>query len=271
MGLGDPGTVIAVDAGCRWGLPPGWEELGNALVYFGFDPDHDECTRLNALLGHSSTVREFVPIALAATAGRRKVHVTREPACSSFYPPVPGIADEFPTLDAVSLAHTVIVTCTRLDMWAGQRGLPRIDVVKLDTQGSELEILEGAGTLLESISVIDTEVEFNPIYEGQPLFGDVDRFLREAGFVLWRLSNLVHYRRRGVGPDHTGPDHHAFDHDNVEFTRRGGQLYWGHALFVRDDVVRGRADQATQKRVIRFALTTGLTDLAATIRRNSPQ
>jgi hypothetical protein len=38
--------------------------------------------------------------------------------------------------------------------------------------------------------VITTEVEFVPLYEGQPLFGDIDVFLRQHGFKLLNLYDL---------------------------------------------------------------------------------
>ena len=40
------------------------------------------------------------------------------------------------------------------------------------------------GDLLDTIEVIHTELEVNPIYEGQCLFSDVDQFLLDRGFEL---------------------------------------------------------------------------------------
>jgi FkbM family methyltransferase len=65
-----------------------------------------------------------------------------------------------------------------------------IDLLKLDLQGYELEALKGCGDLLPRIKAITTEVEFVPLYEGQPLFGDVDVFLRQHGFKLLNLYDL---------------------------------------------------------------------------------
>jgi Methyltransferase FkbM domain len=78
----------------------------------------------------------------------------------------------------------------------------RIDFIKLDTQGSELEILQGGVRALAGVRCVEVEVEFNPIYRGQPLFYEVDAFMRGQGFVLWKLTNLVHYARGAhvIGP-----------------------------------------------------------------------
>lgn len=65
-----------------------------------------------------------------------------------------------------------------------------IDVLKLDLQGSELAALRGLRERIADVRVVLTEVEFAPLYDGQPLFGDVDAHLRGAGFRLFHLYDL---------------------------------------------------------------------------------
>lgn len=65
-----------------------------------------------------------------------------------------------------------------------------IDLLKLDLQGYELEALRGCGRLLERIKIITTEIEFVSLYDGQPLFGDIDVFLRAHSFRLLNLYEL---------------------------------------------------------------------------------
>lgn len=65
-----------------------------------------------------------------------------------------------------------------------------IDILKLDLQGYELEALKGAERSLPSTKLVLIEVEFVPLYENQPLFGDIDVFLRERGFFLLNLYEL---------------------------------------------------------------------------------
>ncbi|MFZ2161795.1 MAG: FkbM family methyltransferase [Sideroxyarcus sp.] len=65
-----------------------------------------------------------------------------------------------------------------------------IDLLKLDIQGYELEALKGCGKLLDHIKIITTEIEFVTLYDGQPLFGDIDVFLRSHGFRMLNLYEL---------------------------------------------------------------------------------
>ncbi len=58
----------------------------------------------------------------------------------------------------------------------------RIDLLKLDLQGYELEPLKGSQDLLLRTSHVVSEVAWMELYEGQPLFADIDRFLQDRGF-----------------------------------------------------------------------------------------
>lgn len=69
-------------------------------------------------------------------------------------------------------------------------GIQEIDFIKLDVQGGELTILENAPRKLAKILVIQTEVHFIPFYKNQPLFGEIDLFMRKAGFLFHRFGPI---------------------------------------------------------------------------------
>jgi hypothetical protein len=94
------------------------------------------------------------------------------------------------------------------------------DMMKLDTQGSELDILCGAEKSLASVGLVEVEVEFMRMYSEQPLFGDVAAFMADHGFELLYLNRtLVSRRALYQGPSR-------------------GQLLFGEALFgKREDAV----------------------------------
>ena len=64
------------------------------------------------------------------------------------------------------------------------------DLLKIDVQGGEMKVVKGAPRLLSHTLVVMTEVEFAPLYKDQPLFSEVDCFLREQGFFLHGLFNF---------------------------------------------------------------------------------
>ena len=61
--------------------------------------------------------------------------------------------------------------------------LPLIDFLKIDTQGSELTILENGSKKLKDCIAIQIEISFISLYENQPTFGDIDKWMRINGFA----------------------------------------------------------------------------------------
>lgn len=230
--------MVVVDVGCRWGFAERFLEHPDEFLVIGFDPDAVECARLNEK--YASDYVKAVPVGLSNTTGRKTLYLTREPACSSLIRPDPYLTDNYPALGCASEIGQTVVETTTLDVWSRAAGLPHIDYLKIDTQGTELDILQGGRQMLKTVRAIEVEVEFNPIYEGQPVFSDVDHFLREQGFVLWKLSNLVHYSRKRSAGGVLGNDIVCFDDYHViRSDVYAGQVYWANAHYVRKEIVRG--------------------------------
>ncbi|MGB2987908.1 MAG: FkbM family methyltransferase [Phycisphaerae bacterium] len=81
-----------------------------------------------------------------------------------------------------------VEVCT-LDRWCQDNDIDpkRVDILKLDVQGAELQALYGARKLLETTKVVYLEVSFVPIYKDIPLFGEIDGFLRECGYRRYAI------------------------------------------------------------------------------------
>ena len=259
---------VVIDVGARWGVADGWAALGSAVTVYGFDPDAQECARLNAMPRPAAGPRvEYVPLALGEREGTATLHHTIEPACSSLYPPDERLIHSLPLLSAMEPCGTGPVALSTLATWCTSRGIGRVDVIKLDTQGSELSVLRGAAPLLSTVQLLEVEVEFNPLYEGQPLFGDVDAFVRDHGFRLWRLDHLVHYSTGEPGPLVRTRAYH--DSVPSEADVPGGQLFWGHAYYTRAEWCPGGGTPGPPEdrdRVAALAACMGLADLAAVLR-----
>jgi FkbM family methyltransferase len=255
--------IVAVDVGARWGIGDRWEGLGDLVQVFGFDPDEIECARLNAI---SPTHVHYVPVALAESERDATLHIAVEPACSSLFPPIETLSTLLPELACIAPARTETVTLQSFETWKKQSGIGPVSAMKLDAQGGELDVLRGAGHALKDVQLLEIEVEFNPIYQGQPLFGDIDRCLREQGFVLWSLTNTVHYSNaRLPGLNLRMPDVSFFDSKPVPFERGGGQLFWAHAYYTKAEFSPGSLECVNANQAIRAAIVAlgyGLNDLA---------
>lgn len=228
--------MVVVDVGCRWGFAEDFlPELDRFLIY-GFDPDPQECERLNGQ--YSSPAIRAVPIALGSVASERTLYLTKEPACSSLYKPDPYLTSNYSALHCQVEMGKTQVNVQRLDVWAEENSVSAIDHIKIDTQGSELEVLIGAGSLLNKIRSIQVEVEFNPTYLDQPVFSDVDKFLRSNGFVLWKLSEITHYsKNKTPQPPINTVDVRYDDWVSQKIGVYAGQIFWANAHYVSRDVL----------------------------------
>lgn len=65
------------------------------------------------------------------------------------------------------------------------------DFVKIDTQGYELEILNGLGNYLNDARMILLELNFIDIYHNAPLMAEVNQFLFDSGFVAYEICSLI--------------------------------------------------------------------------------
>lgn len=190
--------LTLVDVGARGGVPEHWEQAASVLRVIAFDADP-------AVTGEFDQQRQpdvlFVPKALHHSIGRRPFHISAHLAESSFLKPNPARLSAYGVPNAMETTRTIEVETTTLDAVADDYGVRWMDAVKLDTEGTELAILQSATrSLAERVFALEIEVEFVDIYEGQPLFADVDQFVRGYGFELFDLLDLENRRmaRRGV-------------------------------------------------------------------------
>ena len=236
----DDSRLIYVDCGARKGkLPRPFRGLKDAH-YVGIEADAGECRRLNA---EARPRHRYLQAVLGRAAETRTFRMTRSPACASLLEPDHAFLAQFREIaGGFAVERETAVETISLDACLEANDVPRADFIELDVQGSELEVLTGAARTLAGTLGVQAEVEFAPMYVGQPLFADIDTFLRARGFQLFDLSRY-HVRRSSAAA-----------------TR--GQLLWGHALYLRDHRVLSPELAA---RLAIVAVLLDLPDLAADI------
>lgn len=210
------GNFVYVDCGARGESSQPLLNAFSEARYIGFEPDAEECDRLvqQAPEGYS-----FFPVAVGKQTGSATFYVTQNPGCSSLYVPNQNLFDSFmdckPFFNILSTQQVKLIT---LDDYLSQQGIKDVDFLELDTQGAELDILQGAEKLLASnLLGLRVEVEFLAMYQKQPLFADVDSYLRRYGFILFDLERY-HLRRKSCPP----------------YVQSREQIVWGKALYLRD-------------------------------------
>ncbi|NQV82285.1 MAG: FkbM family methyltransferase [Rhodospirillales bacterium] len=181
----------------------------------GFEPNPDALAQLNAKKGDLET---YLPYAVA-DGKTHEFKVCQASGMSSLLEPNQDLLQYyhgFPEWGKV-LSRQPIDT-VRLD---DVEEIGNLDFLKIDIQGGELCAFENATERLAECVVIHTEVEFLPMYVDQPLFSEVEMFLRGLGFRFHRFVPLV---SRIIQP--------MLIDDNIyqDFS----QVFWADAVFVRD-------------------------------------
>jgi FkbM family methyltransferase len=181
----------------------------------GFECVRAECEKLNAM---SNGAHIFLPYALGDGRQRTLYHGSAS-MTSSLYEADMALLEKFQNL--ANLARVVrqeTIATHRLD------DIPEAadpDFIKLDVQGAELDVMNGADKALAAAVVIHTEVAFVSGYKDAPLFAEVDQRLRRAGFVFHKFNG---FGGRTFKPLVV----------NNDINQALSQMLWADAVYVRD-------------------------------------
>jgi FkbM family methyltransferase len=198
--LGDR-PIGFVDIGARGGVHPLAEHLGAAVAVLGFEPDPIECARLRAEAAqqeHHARV-EIEGVALAERTGRATLHELSAVTNTSLLPPNPIFTERYEMVKWREVGRSAIDTTTLDAVLFGARAEEQQwgEAIKIDTQGTEHGILQGAErTLAERTLCLCVEVSFCELYEGQKLFSDVELLLRRSGFSFYGFDRMFNRSRK---------------------------------------------------------------------------
>lgn len=181
--------TTVIDAGGRYGLHPTWKPFTGELNYFLFEPDSIEAARLRGKYAARTSEIEVLDHGLLDKEGTTRLFLFRNRAMSSscernsvvvFYK---GEREHEP--DVVS--HQDVPTVT-VDGFCKQRQVA-LDFLKLDTEGTEYLILQGAQEQLKShVLGVRCEVAFDHIFKGMPMFSAIHEFMLANNYFLLNLS-----------------------------------------------------------------------------------
>jgi FkbM family methyltransferase len=222
-----------VDVGASGGIDGYWESFGQNLRAFGFDGLVREVERLNAAAG-----------------GRNQWYFPYLVGDKSYQPPRDALDTQpFPLTSAARAAE--IAHCNYARTFFDQTGSGEtatemieldqfflrdrptdVDFIKIDTDGSDYQVLLGGRELLSASQVlgVGVEVQFHGLVDNESnTFRNIDRLLTAQGFALFDLE-VYRYSRAALPRPFTY---------RIPAQTHGGQVLWGDALYLRD---AGRKD-----------------------------
>lgn len=133
--------------------------------------------------GHTANVRLW-NIALGCQCGTQTLLENSSSVMTSFLTPGEACWG--------SIVQRTEVAMTTLDSFTSNNDIEFIHILKIDTQGFDLEVLKGATRLLNEarIGMIAIEINFASLYEGQPELDSIYRHLRDQDFALAGLYKI---------------------------------------------------------------------------------
>lgn len=178
-----PATVIDVGANVGQFARAALGTWPGAHV-IAFEPLADVAAALEATVGRAGSL-EVHAVALGRVDGTTSFVRHEQTRSSSVLAvaPAPAGSEGEPWARE---REVVTVPMRRLDSVLGGRHLDRPVLVKLDVQGTELDVIAGAEGTLGQADAVVVEVAFDERYAGQPVFGAVDGALRALGWQLAR-------------------------------------------------------------------------------------
>lgn len=151
----------------------------------------------------------------------REFSETHASMCASLYRPNEKFMERYNNLNELAgLKKLSTVHTISLDQFTQKHDIEDLDFIKIDIQGAELDVFRGGVKTLENVIAIVTEVEFVPLYQNQPLFGDVSSFLTNNRLMFHKFLGLA---GRTLKP-------YVLNNNSTT----ASQHMWSDAVFLRD-------------------------------------
>ena len=206
--------LILIDIGASGGLESNWKDARKYLQIIGFEPDQREFHNLKK--NENSNTR-YLNTGLFNKKATLDYYLTEKQQTSSMLKPNRSFLEKFPEVERFNVVKKVTIEADTLDNQLKTHDINDADFFKIDTQGSELFILQGSQeTVHNHVFGLEIEVEFVEMYQDQPLFSDVDQFAREQGFQIFDIQK-AYWKRYG----------------GENYYKKKGQLIFGNVLYLR--------------------------------------
>lgn len=210
---------VKIDVGLSYGAPMSqkWLSNENNLVVFGFEANPEAVHLIRSptntkkheshgdILEHKYVNKQcfILPVALSSQIEEAKPFyiTTLDEGCSSFYKPS-GVL-----FDVQKVINVPVITLNDFLSYFPWDQIPYIEYLKIDAQGSDLDILRGAEKYLENIVFVTAESSVGNLYLDvkDNDVNKVDEYMKEQGFFRILHPNTgdptyVNYRYRDIAP-----------------------------------------------------------------------
>ncbi len=166
------GPKVILDIGANWGQTAiAYRRYFPEAKIYSFEPFEATFEQLKGNVEHA------YQLAMGKDVGVKKFFHYENPATNSLIP-LEGVKQQY-----------VEVEASTVDLFAQEHGIEAIDVLKSDTQGTDLDVLMGAKEMLGAgkVRVVLVEALITPLYEGQCYLHEIMSYMAQMGYTLFDL------------------------------------------------------------------------------------
>src|SRR5687768_14435526 len=235
-----------LDIGARGGADEELLAIAWASRIVCFEPDKAEFENLVAKGDNRWRQFTVLPYAVGGVSGSQELHVPDDPRAASLLPHDAAMVERFGRENLHISKKTVPVRTWTLDALRREGHIGRVDYMKVDVEGAELDILNAGGAILQDCVALKVECSFLPQRLNQPLVWDVVPALTALGFEVVDLQDVHRWRRRNL------PAHPYRVRAGMEYSR--GQVAQCDVIFLRAAAQTHSTEQALRLVVLSAAL-----------------
>ena len=181
-----------LDIGAANGANGRWNIVSDKLITILVEP-HKESAKVLKQQG-----LEVIESVLHSEDDKEiKFYNTRKPMCSSFYRPNFNHLKNFLDKERFEIISEDTFNSKSLDTEIIKFAQPNF--IKIDTEGSELDILKGSKNTLLNVFGLEVECSFHQLREGQPLFEEIRSYLKDFDFVFIDFVSMIKWEKDNFG------------------------------------------------------------------------
>jgi len=211
------GGINLIDLGASGDVSSYWKPIAHLINLIGFDPNKDECAILESK-DSGFLSQKYLPYAIAGENKTFTLYKTSSMFCWSLLQPNLSWLRRFDFSDLFEVNGTEEISAMKLEDVEELKGFNGIDAIKLDTQGLELPILNGAEKIVRECIIVETETGFAENYIGETTFDQVASYMRSMGFGLFDIN----------------ANHRVSRKSSLSNDAHNEEILWCEAIWLRD-------------------------------------
>lgn len=188
------GALTIFDAGAHFGNTAlKYDKLFPSAAIYCFEPFRESFEKMKGNIAQHENIKPFNK-ALGKHVGVSQFHSNMNEQTNSILATHAEADNNWGGKAMLNTKEVLEVEVTTIDQIVEEEGLEKIDILKMDVQGAEYQVMEGARETIKKnkIKLIYTEIIAIPTYEGQQELDEALKMYRDYGFELINIYNSGH-------------------------------------------------------------------------------